>query len=141
MLPAASSPASAKAAARPPRVESTPVAIPKPSISLTSKVYVARREGHFVEVRVRRSDRSTDGQRFTWWTEDGTAKAGADFTPQARITRAFSTGRQFATLVIRFNPPAARREAATFYVNIAEPSTGTQLGAVTRAAVVLPTLP
>ena len=141
ILPAAAPTASAKAIARPPRIESTPVAIPKPSISLTSKVYVARRDGHFVEVRVRRSDRSTNGQRFTWWTEDGTAKAGTDFTPQGRITRAFSTGRQFATLFIRFNPPTARRKAASFYVNIAEPSTGTQLGPVTRAAVVLPTMP
>lgn len=140
-LPAPPPPAAAKAVARPPRVESTPVAIPKPSISLTSKTYLARRDAHFVEVRVRRSDLSTDGQHFTWWTESGGAKAGTDFTAQTRTTRMFSNGRQFAALFIRFNPATARREAGTFYVNIAEPSSGTTLGAVTRAAVVLPTMP
>ena len=136
-----SPPAAAKVVTRPPRVEIVAAATTKPSISLTSKAYIAKRDAHFVELRVRRTDLTKEGQRFTWWTENGTAKAGSDFTAQGRINRVFSDGRQFATLFIRLNPTATRREAGTFYVNIAEPGTGTQLGAVTRAAVVLPTMP
>lgn len=138
-LPAPAPTIADKPIARPARVESVPAAA-KPSVSLTSKTFYARRDAHFVEIRVRRTD-LTDGQRFTWWTENGTAKAGVDFTAQARITRAFSAGRQYATLFIRFNPPAVRREPVTFYVNIAEPTLGATLGAVTRAAVVLPMTP
>jgi hypothetical protein len=125
---------------RPVRSEASFVVNAKPSISLTSKAYFARHDTRFVEVRVRRTDLSTAGQRFTWWTENGTATAGVDFTPQGRITRVFSDGRQFATLFIRLNPTVTRREAATFYVNIADPGTGTTLGALSRAAVVLPTM-
>jgi serine/threonine protein kinase len=140
-LPSPPPTVAAKVVTRPPHIEMTTAAATKPSISLTSKTYLARRDAHFVEVRVRRTDLSTEGQRFTWWTENGTAKAGADFTAQGRINRVFSGGRQFATLFIRVNPTATRREAGTFYVNIAEPGMGTQLGAVTRAAVVLPAMP
>ena len=128
----------AKALTRLARAESI---VAKPSISLTSRTYIARRDAHFIEVRVRRTDSSTDGQRFTWWTENGTAKAPKDFTAQARIARVFSSGRQFATLFIRVEPATARREAATFYVNIADPSAGTTLGGVSSAAVVLPAMP
>jgi hypothetical protein len=106
-------------------------------ISVGSASYPIGAGQKFAEIRVHRSAGSKGNTSFEWWTEPGSALAGNDFAPQAPTTAIFPTGVHTVSLFIKVVPNAARKRPAVFYVVLGNPSTGTLLGAVSKAAVSL----
>jgi protein kinase-like protein/Calx-beta domain-containing protein len=106
-------------------------------ISLASASYPIGAGQKFAEIRVHRSAGSKGDTSFEWWTEPGSALAGDDFAPQAPTTTFFPSGVHTVSLFIKVVPNAARKRPAVFYVVLGNPSTGTLLGAVSKAAVSL----
>jgi serine/threonine protein kinase len=106
-------------------------------ISVASASYPIGAGQKFAEIRVHRSSGSKASTSFEWWTEPGSALAGNDFAPQAPTTTFFPSGVHTVSLFIKLVPNAARKRPAVFYVVLGNPSTGTLLGAVSKAAVSL----
>jgi len=106
-------------------------------ISVSSASYPIGAGQKFAEVRVHRSAGSKGDTSFEWWTEPGSALAGNDFASQAPTTTFFPSGVHTVSLFIKLVPNADRKRPAVFYVVIGNPSTGTLLGAVSKAAVSL----
>jgi hypothetical protein len=104
-------------------------------ISVASASYAIGAGQKFAEIRVHRSAGSKGDTSFEWWTEPGSALAGDDFAPQAPTTTFFPSGVHTVSLFIKLVPNAARKRPAVFYVVLGNPSTGTLLGAVSKAAV------
>jgi serine/threonine protein kinase len=115
-----------------------PQAPPDNKITLTANTYRVPSGETFAEIMVWRSNGShTDGS-FVWWTEPASANPGRDFVAQGRTRHLFLNGRHLAKLYIRIIPNQARIHPEKFYVDIGEPGAGYSLGAVTRAAIVIP---
>ncbi|HSZ08691.1 MAG TPA: protein kinase [Steroidobacteraceae bacterium] len=106
-------------------------------ISVASASYAIRASEKFAEIRVHRSIGSKGGTSFDWWTEPGSALAGTDFAPQAPTTIFFPSGVHAVSLFIKLMPNTSRKRAAVFYVVLGNPSTGSALGALSKAAVSL----
>jgi hypothetical protein len=106
-------------------------------ISVASASYAIRAGGKFAEIRVHRSTGSKGGTSFDWWTEAGSALDGTDFAPQAPTTIFFPSGVHAVSLFIKLVPNTSRKRAAVFYVVLGNPSTGSALGALSKAAVSL----
>jgi serine/threonine protein kinase len=106
-------------------------------ISVASASYPIGAGQKFAEIRVHRSAGSKGNTSFEWWTEPGSALAGNDFAPQAPTITFFPSGARTVSLFIKLVPNAARKRPAVFYVVLGNPSTGTLLGAVSKAAVSL----
>jgi hypothetical protein len=106
-------------------------------ISVASASYAIRAGEKFAEIRVYRSTGSKGGTSFDWWTEPGSALAGTDFAPQAPTTIFFPSGVHAVSLFIKLVPNTPRKRAAVFYVVLGNPSTGSALGALSKAAVSL----
>ena len=136
---------SAKAATRPLRAVKVTSAGRKaagkvdamPKISIAAGGYWVRPGGHFAEIHVRRSSRTSGDASFVWWTEPLSAHADEDYFSQAHTTQTFSAGLRFASLFIRVIPNASRKSPRVFYVVIGTPSAGNALGRFTRVPVVL----
>jgi len=106
-------------------------------ISVASASYAIRAGEKFAEIRVHRSTGSKGGTSFDWWTEAGSALDGTDFAPQAPTTIFFPSGVHAVSLFIKLVPNTSRKRAAVFYVVLGNPSTGSALGALSKAAVSL----
>jgi len=106
-------------------------------ISVASASYAIRAGEKFAEIRVHRSTGSKGGTSFDWWTEPGSALADTDFAPQAPTTIFFPSGVHAVSLFIKLVPNTSRKRAAVFYVVLGNPSTGSALGALSKAAVSL----
>lgn len=132
-VPAPASPAPAQTAAPVRPAPARPRSSVKPSVTLVVRHSRADPRMNFVEVHVRGNETARE---FSWWTEDGSARAGVDFVAQARTHRPFTRQRRTAALFVRLLPGSgSRRGAATFYVNIAGPQ-GTSTG-IARTAIEL----
>jgi serine/threonine protein kinase len=107
-------------------------------ISLSAGTYRVPAGEHFAEIHVHRSNEARGNGSFVWWTDASSARPGIDFVPQDRTMQLFLKRRHWATLFIRILPNPSRTRAQMFYVSIGEPSDGYSLGAVTRAAIVIP---
>jgi len=106
-------------------------------IGVVSDSYSVRRGEKFTEIRVHRSQGSKGGTSFDWWTEPGSALAGTDYAPQAPATISFPAGAHTVSLFIKLLPNASRKRTDVFYVVLGNPSTGSALGPVSKAAVSL----
>jgi eukaryotic-like serine/threonine-protein kinase len=106
-------------------------------IGVASDSYSVRRGEKFTEIRVHRSPGSKGGTSFDWWTEPGSARAGTDYAPQAPATISFPSGVHTVSLFIKLFPNAPRKRTDVFYVVLGNPSSGSALGAVSKAAVSL----
>jgi hypothetical protein len=106
-------------------------------ISVASASYAIRAGEKFAEIRVHRSTGSKGGTSFDWWTEPGSALADTDFAPQAPTTIFFPSGVHAVSLFIKLVPNTSRKRTAVFYVVLGNPSTGSALGALSKAAVAL----
>jgi serine/threonine protein kinase len=107
-------------------------------IIFSAETYRVRSDEHFAEIDIHRSNESRVTSSFEWWTEGASARPGIDFIAQNRTTQIFPTGRLWTKLFVRIVPNAERAHIQTFYVNITEPSVGSKLGAVARAAILIP---
>jgi serine/threonine protein kinase len=106
-------------------------------IGVVSDSYSVRRGEKFTEIRVHRSQGSKGGTSFEWWTEPGSALAGTDYAPQAPATVSFPAGVHTVSLFLKLIPNASRKRTDVFYVVLGNPSTGSALGAISKAAVSL----
>jgi hypothetical protein len=106
-------------------------------IGVVSDSYSVGRGEKFKEIRVHRSSGSKAGTSFDWWTEPGSAVAGTDYVPQAPATISFPAGVHTVSLFIKLVPNASRKRTDVFYVVLGNPSAGSALGAVSKAAVSL----
>jgi eukaryotic-like serine/threonine-protein kinase len=106
-------------------------------ISVESAAYSTRPGEKFAEVRVQRSTGSKGGTSFEWWTEPGSALAETDYAPQAPTTTFFPAGKRSVSIFVKLLRNPARKRAEVFYVVIGNPSIGTALGTVSKAAVKL----
>ncbi len=115
----------------------TPIAS---QITLSTDTYRVPSGEAFAEITVRRSSDSRGSGSFAWWTEAASARPERDFVAQERTRHIFLDGRHLAKLYIRIVPNPTRVRTETFYIKIGEPGTGYSLGAVTRAAILIPPL-
>jgi serine/threonine protein kinase len=106
-------------------------------IGLAAASYTIGPRQKFAEIRVHRSSGSKDNTSFQWWTEPGSALAGADFAPQAPTTTFFPSNMHSVSLFIKLLPNASRKRTEVFYVVLGNPSSGSSLGTVSKAALSL----
>jgi serine/threonine protein kinase len=106
-------------------------------ISVESATYPIRAGAKFAEVRVHRSSGSKSATSFDWWTEPGAALADTDYVPQAPTTTFFPAGKHMVSVFIKLLPNSSRKHTEVFYVVLGNPSAGTALGGVSKAAVAL----
>jgi eukaryotic-like serine/threonine-protein kinase len=138
--PAEAAPVPAKAAVKNRAPDALSAARPidkTEKIGVVSPSYSIRRGEKFAEIRVHRSSGSKSGTSVDWWTEPGSALPGTDFAPQAPATISFPARAQTVSIFIKLIPNASRRRTGVFYVVLGNPSSGSLLGAVSKAAVSL----
>jgi serine/threonine protein kinase len=88
------------------------------------------------EVTVRRKGSLRGETNFTWWTESGTAKPGADFSPVVPQLAYIGDGKSSITLSIPLKD-ARRTQPKSFYVVIDQSEGGAATGARTLTMVTL----
>jgi hypothetical protein len=87
-------------------------------------------------VTVHRKGSLRGGTNFTWWTESGTAKSGADFSAVVPQVASIGDGKSAVALNIPLsNAPHA--QSKSFYVVIDHTEGGAALGARTLTMVTL----
>jgi serine/threonine protein kinase len=144
--PAARTPAAAPAAvpATSPPAKASPVALPAsaPAPAGPSKVELAADAVDVPSgessalVTVRRKGSLRGGTDFTWWTESGTAKPGADFSAVVPQVASIGDGKSAVALNIPLSK-APHAQAKSFYVVIDHTEGGAALGARTLTMVTL----
>jgi eukaryotic-like serine/threonine-protein kinase len=107
-------------------------------IGIEASSYKIRAGENFLEIHVHRSSISNVNTSFVWWTEPSSAIAGVDYVPQARTSKSFLPGTGTASLFVKVIPNPSRKQAAVFYVVIGDLSSGSSLGRISRAEIVLP---
>jgi hypothetical protein len=130
--PAAASPRDALA---PPEALTAPanhgrLEFPYDTLSVAPGESVAR-------VQVRRVNGTQGDVAFSWWTENGTARAGEDFALLNEQTEIILEGQDSATLLIPLVNDSTRDRTSTFFVNIEHATGGATLGANTHLTVTL----
>ncbi|HEY2686400.1 MAG TPA: protein kinase [Steroidobacteraceae bacterium] len=123
--------------AKPPR-HHAPLAA-RPAISVAAQTLKVAPGQRFAEVRIRRNEVSDRPLHFSWWTEDGSALAGADYLAQPRTTGSFAPGSHTASVFIKVLPNDARRQATAFKVMIANPSDGSKVDEAKATVMLEPT--
>lgn len=86
-------------------------------------------------VPVRRRGNLLREATFIWWTETGTAKAGADFDPVAPRIETIKAGQDRINLQIPIVSDPKRRQTKNFFVVIDQPGPHVLLGPRTAAKV------
>ena len=114
-------------------------AAPLPDITLTAQTLKVAAGQRFAEVRIRRNEVSDRALRFSWWTEDGSARAGFDYLGQPKTTASFAPGSRTASVFVKVLPNDARRQAAAFKVMIGNPSDGGSVGENKATVMLAPT--
>jgi Protein kinase domain len=129
--------------------ESAPIVEKKPSaplpqvnkperIAIAADNYRIRSGEKFAEIHVNRAFGKAGASSFDWWTESGSAAAGPDYISQAKTTKSFLPGARTASLFVKVFSNDAHKQAVTFYVIIGNPSSGSSLGPISKAAITLP---
>jgi serine/threonine protein kinase len=139
---AAVPPVSAPPPAAAQRVAASPVAAPSAVSGVASKVELAADTVEVAasepsaQVTVHRKGNLRGSTRFTWWTESGTAKPGADFSAVVPQLAYIGDGKSNVSLCI---PVSSGRHAQSksFYVVIDQSEGGATLGARTLTMVTL----
>ena len=103
-------PVPAAAPAEPPTPETIEFALPK---------FKASERDAFAAVVVVRSGGNRGPSVFTWWTSDGTAKAGSDYVDLGRVVVKFAKGEQNRVINVPIIGDAVKEDTESFYVNLA----------------------
>ena len=82
------------------------------------KFNVSERDA-FAAVIVVRNGGNRGPSVFTWWTSDGTAKAGSDYVDLGRVVEKFAAGEQNRIIRIPIVGDAVKEDTESFYVNLA----------------------
>jgi serine/threonine protein kinase len=140
--PAAAAPVTAPPAATAQRATAQPIAAPSTASAGASKVELAADTVEVADsepsaqVTVHRKGNLRGSTSFTWWTESGTAKPGADFSAAVPQLAYIGDGKSTVSLSI---PVSSSRHAQSrsFYVVIDQSEGGAKLGARTLTMVTL----
>jgi serine/threonine protein kinase len=151
--PAAASPVPTQPVAAPPvaappiaaaakRVTAQPVATPSAASAGASKVELATdtvevaANDPSAQVTVHRKGNLRGSTSFTWWTESGTAKPGADFSAAVPQLAYIGEGKSTVSLSIPVSN-SRHAQSKSFYVVIDQSEGGAMLGARTLTMVTL----
>ena len=115
------------------------VAAVLPDITIAAPTLKLGAGQRFAEVRIRRSAAGAKPLRFSWWTEDGSAVAGADYLAQPRTTASFAPGSRTASVFVKVLKNDDRHQSAAFKVMIANPSDGGSVGENKATVMLAPT--
>ena len=115
---AAESVAAAPAAEQPPATAPAPAPTPETIAFALPKFNVSERDA-FAAVIVARNGGNRGPSVFTWWTSDGTAKAGSDYVDLGRVVVKFAAGEQNTIIRIPIVGDAVAEDTESFYVNLA----------------------
>jgi serine/threonine protein kinase len=147
-LPPATPPAAALPPAAPPaaaaakRVAVQPAAAPSAASARASKVELATdtvevaANDPSAQVTVHRKGNLRGSTSFTWWTESGTAKPGADFSAAVPQLAYIGDGKSTVSLSIPVSN-SRHAQSKSFYVVIDQSEGGAMLGARTLTMVTL----
>jgi hypothetical protein len=106
----AAAPASTPAPVSPPSPETIAFALPKVTVSESDAS---------AAVLVVRSGGTRGPSVFTWWTTEGTAKAGKDYVDLGRVVVKFAAGEQNRAIHIPIVGDGVAEDTESFYVNLA----------------------
>jgi hypothetical protein len=109
-----------------------------PLIRFTFNRHIVRRNTHFLELPVWRSQSSADAGRFVWWTADASAKGGVDFVPQAPTAYKFPPGQRVASVFVKLLSHPGRHANTDFRVCLGRGGGAAGLADVRCSEVVLP---
>lgn len=124
-----------------PRTAAAPTPAPvaqTASLGFTADTFIVSPLDSIARVTVKRSGNMQGNVNFVWWTEEDSAKADVDFAAFGPGRERIAAGQEYVRLAVPLVSDPARRGAKTFYVVIGSPSSGTSLGARSRAEVVIP---
>jgi serine/threonine protein kinase len=121
-----------------PRVAAAPAAVPwgPPKLEMAADTIDVPAGESSAEVTVRRKGSLRGETNFTWWTESGTAKPGADFSPVVPQLAYIGDGKSSISLNIPLLN-ARRSQPKSFYVVIDQSEGGAATGARTLTMVTL----
>jgi hypothetical protein len=109
--PAAAAPAAVERAPEPPPAPETfAFALPKVTVSESDAA---------ATVLILRNGGKRGVSSVTWWTSDGTAKAGSDYVDLGKVVVKFAAGEQNRAIHIPIVGDGAAEGAESFYVNLA----------------------
>ena len=112
--------ATESAAAAPAPVEQPPAPPPQPErIGFALPKFTASERDAFAAVIVARDGGNRGPSVFTWWTSDGTAKAGSDYVDLGKVVVKFASGEANRTLHIPIVGDEIAEGPESFYVNLA----------------------
>jgi len=115
---------------------SLPVTGPRTAkIELTADTVEVAPGTAIAHLTVRRRGNLHGEVAFSWWTESGTAKSGADFEPVDKRVDHIAASKDTVILAVPIMADPGRRQTKNFYVVIDEPSPDTALGARTLSMV------
>jgi serine/threonine protein kinase len=140
--PVAAPPAAAPTAAATQRVTARPVAVPSAAsagasrVELTTDTVEVAASEPSAQVTVHRKGNLRGSTSFTWWTESGTAKPGADFSAAVPQLAYIGDGKSTASLSIPVSN-SRHAQSKSFYVVIDQSEGGALLGARTLTMVTL----
>jgi len=135
------SPASDSSNARNQAGEPAGITPPIPADSSPSRIELDREatdvpaDAAMALVPVRRRGNLLRDATFIWWTETGSAKAGADFEPVTPRMETIKAGKDRLNLRIPIVSDSTRRQAKSFFVVIDQPGPHVSLGSRTVAKV------
>jgi serine/threonine protein kinase len=126
-------PAASPAAPRVATAAASAIVAPTPALTLATHARVelaaavveVSPSDAFALVTVRRKGSMRGAASFTWWTESGTAKPGADFASIAPHVERIADGKSSINLIIPVVSDSTRRVPKSFYVLIDEAAPGT----------------
>ncbi len=140
-LAPAPSPANLLSHAQNQAAEPTRIAPPVPADNSPSRIELASEttdvtgNAPMALVSVRRRGNLLRDATFVWWTETGSAKAGADFEPVAPRMETIKAGKDRLNLQIPIVSDSTRRQPRNFFVVIDQPGPHASLGSRTVAKV------
>jgi hypothetical protein len=121
----------------PATVEQPPAPPPAPeTIAFALSKFTVSERDAFAAVVVVRNGGNRGPSVFTWWTSDGTAKAGSDYIDLGRVVVKFAAGEQNRVINIPIVGDAVAEDTESFYVNLA-PGDGASAEAQDRVEVVI----
>jgi hypothetical protein len=107
------------------------------SLELAADSYTVLPGEPAARIEVRRHGNLRGDVSFLWSTESASALPERDFIPSGPRAEQMPAGVSSVTLLVPIVGDATRKDSRLFYVTIAEPGGGAELGANSRAAVLV----
>lgn len=118
--------------------DTAPAADERPGrISFLTDSFIVPEEAAAARIMVRRSSGIHGDISFSWWTENGSAKAGEDFIVTGNQHEVIPDGVDSLALLVPLISTPRPPGRAEFYVSLGSPSGGATLGGIPRVTVIV----